>query len=49
MAKLPFSKLGIKLDTNIALLPWGEYNIEVSKYLPMSEKAEMVSEIIRYS
>lgn len=49
MAKLPFSKLGIKLDTNVASLPWGEYNIEVSKYLPMSEKAEMVSEIINKS
>lgn len=49
MAKVPFSKLGIKLDTNVALLPWGEYNIEVSKYLSMSEKAEMVSEIINKS
>jgi hypothetical protein len=49
MAKLPFSKLGVKLDTNIVLLPWGEYNIEVSKYLPMSEKTEMVSKIINKS
>lgn len=49
MAKIPFSKLGVKLDTNIVLLPWGEYNIEVSKYLPMSEKTEMVSKIINKS
>lgn len=49
MAKLPFSKLSVKLDTDINYLPWGEYNIEVSKYLPMGEKTEMVSKIINKS
>ena len=49
MAKLPFSKLGVKLDTDVVLLPWGEYNIEINKYLPMSEKTEMVSKIINKS
>ena len=49
MAKLPFSKLGAKLDTNITMIPWGEYNIEVRGYLPLSEKTEMVSKIINKS
>jgi hypothetical protein len=49
MAKLPFSKLGAKLDTNITMIPWGEYNIEVCGYLPLSEKTEMVSKIINKS
>ena len=49
MAKIPFSKLGIKVDTDIALLAWGEYEIEVKKYLPMIEKAELVSKVINQS
>ena len=49
MAKLPFSKLGVKVETDIAYLPWGDYNIEVNKYLPMGEKTEMVSKIINKS
>lgn len=49
MAKIPFSKLGVKVDNEITLLPWGEYQVEVKKYLPMSEKAEMVSRVINQS
>ena len=49
MAKIPFSKLGIKVDTDIALLSWEEYEIEVKKYLPMAEKAELVSKVINQS
>ena len=49
MAKIPFSKLGIKVDTDIALFFWGEYEIEVKKYLPMAEKAELVSKVINQS
>lgn len=49
MAKIPFSKLGAKLDTDVVIIPWGEYNIEVRKYLPLSEKTEMVSKIINKS
>lgn len=49
MAKIPFSKLGVKVDNEIVLLPWGEYNIEVKKYLPMNEKADMVSRVINLS
>jgi hypothetical protein len=49
MAKIPFSKLGVKADNEVALLSWGEYEIEVKKYLPMSEKAEMISRVINLS
>ena len=49
MAKIPFSKLGVKTDNEIILLPWGEYNIEVKKYLPMGDKADMISRIINSS
>ena len=49
MAKLPFSKLGVKVETDITHLPWGDYSIEINKYLPMGEKTEMVSKIINKS
>lgn len=49
MAKVPFSKLGVKVDNEVSLLSWGEYEIEVKKYLPMNEKADMVSKIINLS
>lgn len=49
MAKIPFSKLGIKNNGDIATVVWGEYDIEVKKYLPIAEKVELVSRIINLS
>ena len=49
MAKIPFSKLGTKVDNEVVLLHWGEYEIEIKKYLPMSDKADMVSKIVNLS
>ena len=44
-----FSKLSAKLNVDVVNIPWGEYNIEVRNYLPLSEKTEMVSKIINKS
>jgi hypothetical protein len=49
MAKIPFSKLGIKIDNQVHLITWGEYNIEVQKYLPAVEKADLISKVINAS
>ena len=49
MAKIPFSKLGLKTNTNIGVIGWEEYNIEVNRYLPFKAKTELVSNIINYS
>lgn len=49
MAKLPFSKLGVKSNTDVALVTYGDYTIEVRKYLPMDEKAKMITTILNYS
>lgn len=49
MAKIPFSKLGVKINNEVALLHWDGYEIEVKKYLPMSDKADMISKIINSS
>lgn len=49
MAKVAFTKLGLNKDTSIDVLEWNEQNIEVKNYLPMSEKLELVSNIINNS
>ncbi|MBQ7820063.1 MAG: hypothetical protein IJ341_10250 [Bacteroidales bacterium] len=49
MAKIPFSKLGIKPNNEIVILPWENYNIEIRKYLPMVEKATLISNVINLS
>jgi hypothetical protein len=46
MAKIPFSKLGIKSNVDVATFKWGEYDIEVRQYLPMEEKAELITKVI---
>lgn len=49
MAKVPFSKLGIKVNDDTVQIPWGEQMIEVRKYLPFVTKAEVISRVINLS
>ena len=49
MAKVSFAKLGIKTDSSIEKIQFGEHTIEVKKYLPMQEKMEMIGNIINLS
>lgn len=49
MAKIAFSKLGIKLNTGVKVLPWNDQEIEVHQYLPMEEKADLVARVINNS
>lgn len=49
MAKIPFSKLGLKVNNEITLLAHGEQEIEVRHYLPMSEKLDVISDIVNQS
>lgn len=46
MAKVPFSKLNIKLNTNVSPLIWNEQTIEVKQYLPIEEELEMIAAAI---
>lgn len=46
MAKLPFSKLGIKVNNDIVVVHWNDQVIEVQQYLPMSEKLELMNKVI---
>lgn len=46
MAKQAFSKLNLKVNNNISTIIINDIEIEVKKYLPMSEKMELVANII---
>ena len=49
MAKLPFSKLNIKANTNILTLGIGDIEVEVKEYLPIEEKLNLISRIVNQS
>lgn len=49
MAKLPFSKLGLKVDNEVTIIEYNEQSIEVRHYLPFMTKVEMISRIINNS
>lgn len=49
MAKIAFTKLGLKLDKEIKTITWGDQDIEVKQYLPANEKLELIGRIINNS
>lgn len=46
MAKVPFTKLGLKVNNNVYQLNYNDNIIEVKEYLPIKEKLELVSRVI---
>lgn len=46
MAKVPFTKLSIKVDTAVENILFGNNTIEVKKYLPMQSKMIMIADIV---
>lgn len=49
MAKLSFSKLGLKKNNQVINLHYNEEIIEVKAYLPINDKAELVATILNYT
>ena len=49
MAKLAFTKLGLKTNNQIKTIQFNEQEIEVKQYLPINEKLEMISNVINLS
>jgi hypothetical protein len=49
MAKVPFSKLGLKVDNTVNTITVGEQTVEVMYYLPFKSKIELVANIINQS
>lgn len=46
MAKIPFSKLGLKINTKVKTLTFNEQEVEVLDYLPISEKLDLITTVI---
>lgn len=49
MAKLSFTKLGLKSNNEIANIPFGEQFIEVKQYLPVEEKLDLIGRVLELS
>lgn len=49
MAKLAYSKLGIKTSQTIETIIFNEQAIEVKQYLPIEEKLKVVENVLNYS
>lgn len=49
MAKLPFSKLGLKVKNDNVMLSYNDQEFEIHTYLPFEDKAELVSKIVNNS
>jgi hypothetical protein len=46
MAKVAFTKLGLKVNQEVRVIEWNEQKIEVKQYLPINEKLELISNVI---
>lgn len=46
MAKIPFSKLNAKLNQKVNTVSYNDCEIEVKEYLPITEKLDIISNII---
>ena len=46
MAKVSFTKLGLKKEEEIEILEWNDQKIEIKQYLPIEDKLNLVASII---
>ena len=49
MAKVSFSKLGLKVNQDIKTIIFNNQSIEIKQYLPVNEKLELISNVINVS
>lgn len=49
MAKVSFTKLGLKLNQEIKTIKWNEQIIEVKQYLPIEKKLLLIMDVINNS
>ena len=49
MAKLSFTKLGLKPNSEIVNIVYGDLTIEVKQYLPVEEKLEIITNVLELS
>lgn len=46
MAKVPFTKLGLKISGDVKNVTWNDQVIEVKQYLPINTKLELISNVL---
>jgi hypothetical protein len=46
MAKVSFTKLGLKANQEVKIIEWNEQKIEVKQYISVQEKLELISNVI---
>lgn len=44
--KIGLTKLGLKKNTNLVSLEWGDQIIQIKEYLPIEEKAKLIEKIV---
>lgn len=49
MAKIGFTKLGLKPINDIQIIEFNEQNIEVKQYLPIQKKLELITKVVEMS
>lgn len=49
MAKVTFTKLGLKTNKDIKTIIWNDQEIEIKQYLPVNEKMDLITRIINNS
>ena len=49
MAKVSFTKLGLKINQNVKSIAFNDQVIEVKQYLPINNKLELISNVINLS
>lgn len=49
MAKVSFTKLGLKMNQEVSTIEFNEQIIEVKQYLPINTKLELISNVINMS
>lgn len=49
MAKVAFSKLGLKVDTSTVPVEWNDLTIEVRQYLPHNDKLRLITDVMNKS
>ena len=49
MAKLAFSKLGLKINNQVVNISYNDNDIEIKQYLPINDKLKLISDIINNS
>lgn len=49
MAKLAFSKLGLKVNNQVVNILYNDNDIEIKQYLPINDKLKLISDVINNS